>query len=260
MHESVKDLDIYKTALELVPHPCAFVCNDHKFVYINNAWSKLLGYSESELIGTRWQDITKVEHIGGDQMEADKIRDGEQTEFFTEKTYLTKVGATVNVALYVHRYPAFGPQKGYIAFAKQKTKLNNDIEFLKRKYRELEQAVMIFSSDREQSQTLMEKIGRIENKVDGNKADILSIAMGNKMPSINVGDQNSNAYNRDSNNNSSTTNSTTLIVGIMGIIGSVLVSMGAVIAYVVYATNNNPDVAPPNIDQRVISQPVETGE
>lgn len=100
-----------------MPFPLACVGLDDRFIWVNEAWSRLVGYSSAELKQKRWQDITKVEDVGGDQGSVKDIDAGTIEEYYLEKTYIRKNGAEIPIGLYVHRYPFQGDVECYIVAA-----------------------------------------------------------------------------------------------------------------------------------------------
>lgn len=132
----------WKAACEDNPHAIAFIGTDDKFIYVNNAWCQLCGWSSAQLMGKmRWQDITTDEDIGGDQNNTEDIKDGDKVEYYLEKEYISPTGAKKAVGLYVKRYPPFGPQKGYLVFG---IPLNTrEYESLRQAYIELRNNIIL---------------------------------------------------------------------------------------------------------------------
>ena len=256
--------EIHRIALEKIPHPCAFVSMEDRFLYVNAAWTRMLGYTESEMREVRWQDITKTEHIGGDSKEADKLKKGQQTEFFTEKVYISKLNLEVPVSLYVHRYPSIGPQIGYIAFAKEREVFDNDIEFLKNKFRELEQAVAMFTETSKQTDSLAQKIAYLENHVAANTDKIFSaMSGGNDSMLFNFGEshQNTQSSNNNSRSGKAVSNST-VVFGFLGsLIAVSFIGLATMAGYIIYITNNNASMSPPpDVDIPVMTVPLDRGD
>ncbi|QEG40443.1 PAS domain S-box protein [Roseimaritima ulvae] len=112
------DIELWKLALERSEEPAAFVDARDYFQYCNRAWCQMLGYAESELLRTKWQDITASTDVGGDQREAALVSSGEKQEYYLEKHYIRKDHQTIHIGLYVHRHPPIGKHIGYVVFAK----------------------------------------------------------------------------------------------------------------------------------------------
>lgn len=110
-------IDWWKVACTASPTAIAFVSTSDRFKFANNAWCRLVGWSESELLQKRWQDITAVDDVGGDQGETEHVKDGDKAEYYLEKNYIRKDGTRTPIGLYVHRFPPYGDQKGYVVFA-----------------------------------------------------------------------------------------------------------------------------------------------
>lgn len=187
----------WKTACDKSPDPIAFVDINNRFVFCNNAWCKLLGYSESELKEKTWQDITKIEDIGSDQAEVDNIRSNKKEEYYLEKTYIRKDRSSITIKLYVHRYPENGDHEGYVVFAKRLT--SEDYESLKSKFLDLQTTVLILQQNSTTTEYLSEQMRVVNDKLEQNK-EIAKMAMDRDRGSINIGDKfghNSNKAGRD---------------------------------------------------------------
>lgn len=75
-------LQWWKLACEYNPDPVAFVDINDNFIFCNTAWCLLIGWSESELEEKTWFDITRLDGVGGDGSEFDKIKSGEKQEYY----------------------------------------------------------------------------------------------------------------------------------------------------------------------------------
>lgn len=101
----------WRAACEVVSHPLACVGPNHRFVWCNYSYEKLVGYSRVELTGKpagsgkTWQDITHMDDIGGDWESINSLEAGETTRYTLCKRYITKAGDTRPVILSVHRFP-----------------------------------------------------------------------------------------------------------------------------------------------------------
>lgn len=98
------DSEWCRHAVTVAHHPIAFVDPDSKFVAVNAAFERLVGYSSAELKGRTWMSITHPEDVGGDLIAADSVQSGE-LNYTTQKRYITKARESVKVAITVWRYP-----------------------------------------------------------------------------------------------------------------------------------------------------------
>ena len=84
------------------PVPISYVEPDGKFRAVNDAWCKLTGYSEVELLGMTFQEITHPQDIEPDSdMVAKMLLDQRRTSYQMVKRYITKQGKTVWIELHV---------------------------------------------------------------------------------------------------------------------------------------------------------------
>ena len=72
---------------------------DGRFMRCNQALCKLLGYTEEELLGLTFQDITHPEDLDIDQAHMQRLVDGDAASYTMEKRYVTKAGRLVWVLL-----------------------------------------------------------------------------------------------------------------------------------------------------------------
>lgn len=102
--------DWWVEACRRVNHPLACVGRDNRFIWINDAWSRLLGYAPSELYEKTWIDITSTEDVGGGMQAVLEVINGGRDEYYLEKSYLRKDGSELPVAITVHRFPISSPE------------------------------------------------------------------------------------------------------------------------------------------------------
>lgn len=242
----------WKLACEKNPDPVSFVGIDDRFIYANNAWCRLLGYSESELKEKTWQDITKQEDIGSDQAEENSIMRGEKEEYYLEKTYIRKDRSHITIKLYVHKYPETGDNEGYIVFAKRVT--SEDYEDLKSKFLDLQKTVLILQQNSVASDFISSQISILEQKLEQNK-EISKILMDKTdRNNINIGDSfgnNGNKAGRDNFMGSNNNNISLILLGIFIIfiflllVGMIIVLInkplitGAVVSLLSYQLESN---------------------
>jgi diguanylate cyclase (GGDEF)-like protein/PAS domain S-box-containing protein len=72
---------------------------DGRWVLVNQALCDITGYTSSELIGRRFQDITHPEDLTNDAARRQQLLDGEISAFQTEKRYFNAAGETMSALL-----------------------------------------------------------------------------------------------------------------------------------------------------------------
>jgi PAS domain S-box-containing protein len=97
--------DFFRESWEDATHEMACVDLDNKFVIVNQAFERMLGYSTTELKGRTWMEFTKQEDVGGDLASVKAVIDGVVPCYQLEKDYIHRRGYTVPVVLTVRRYP-----------------------------------------------------------------------------------------------------------------------------------------------------------
>lgn len=152
-------LDVWKAAADLSPDPVAFVAPDDKFVWCNRAWVEMLGYTIAELKQRTWQSLTATEDIGGDMIEAGRLKEGEVPSYYFEKKYIRKNGELTHpVGIMVHRFPpSDAPMSGHIVFAKDAKADMLSIR-LQAEYKQLSQTVATLQSEVERRERDIERI------------------------------------------------------------------------------------------------------
>ena len=103
----------YEHLLSNINHPAALVGNDHKFVWCNIAYERLVGYAEAELKNKTWMSITVDDDVGGDLTAAQSIAHENRKEYTTAKHYRHKNGSEVPIVLTVWRFPISGDLIGF---------------------------------------------------------------------------------------------------------------------------------------------------
>lgn len=95
----------WRAACETVTLPLACVSEKNKFVWVNSAFEKLVGYSCAELFGKTWMEITVQEDVGGDLASVKSVVSGNTDAYSLSKKYRHKFGHEVPVTLSVWRFP-----------------------------------------------------------------------------------------------------------------------------------------------------------
>lgn len=86
-------------------HPLACVDTSNKFIWVNSAYERLVGYSRQELRSMTWMSITSQSDVGGDLASASAITAGEDNRYSLNKHYIHKFGKTIPVSVTVWRFP-----------------------------------------------------------------------------------------------------------------------------------------------------------
>lgn len=100
----------WKSACEKIPYPLSCIGADHKFIWVNAAWCRMLGYDPVELIGEKWHKISHTDDIGASVTAMDRILMGQVDDFALEVKYKKRDGSRVPVAIHVSRFPEFHQQ------------------------------------------------------------------------------------------------------------------------------------------------------
>ena len=95
----------FRHALNVIHHPVALVDLGNRFVWVNGAFERLVGYASAELLGETWMSITIKEDVGGDLAAVESVIAGERNNYTTAKKYRHKSGEEVPIALTVWRFP-----------------------------------------------------------------------------------------------------------------------------------------------------------
>lgn len=102
----------FRLAFEQAPIGMCIVGADCKFVRVNKAYCELVGYSERELLGLTFLDITHKDDVEKDMKGATDVFAGELDHYSLEKRYIKKDGSIVWINLVVTKldtHPHGGP-------------------------------------------------------------------------------------------------------------------------------------------------------
>jgi len=92
LRESEEQLRIF---FEKGPIGMGFISDTFRFIKVNPALCRILGYSEEEMSRLSIRDITHPDHIKADMAGVKNLMDGEIHLYATEKRYLSKSGKTI---------------------------------------------------------------------------------------------------------------------------------------------------------------------
>ncbi len=96
--------------------------NTRRFLKINPQYCKIVGYSEAEMLGISFDQITHPDDIASDFSNMRRLREGDLPSFRIEKRYISKDGATVWVGLTcVPLWHESGPGRQHIAMVEDIT-------------------------------------------------------------------------------------------------------------------------------------------
>jgi PAS domain S-box-containing protein len=95
----------WKELCQEADYPMACVDSDNKFVWVNTAYERLLGYSIIEITGKTWMSVTDQNDVGGDLASVAAVIDGLIPQYTMSKNYVHKRGYKVPVDLTVRRFP-----------------------------------------------------------------------------------------------------------------------------------------------------------
>ena len=91
--------DLLAGVIEFAPIGMALMSLEGRFMRVNRSLCELVGYSEAELTGLTFQEITHAEDLDGDLTLMTRLRAGEIPSYRLEKRYLHKDGHAVWVKL-----------------------------------------------------------------------------------------------------------------------------------------------------------------
>jgi diguanylate cyclase (GGDEF)-like protein/PAS domain S-box-containing protein len=80
--------ELFQTAFEHAPVGIALVTPDGYYTRVNQALCDFLGYSERELLGLRWQDVTKPSRLAEDSRQTARLLRGDISSYQLEKEYV----------------------------------------------------------------------------------------------------------------------------------------------------------------------------
>jgi len=89
----------FANAFRQSPHGMSFVDFEGRWVRVNQALCEMLGYSEDELRGRRFADITHPDDVGTDLEQLQRLISGEIGSYHHIKRYVRKDGRVIWVSL-----------------------------------------------------------------------------------------------------------------------------------------------------------------
>lgn len=183
MNRDELKLEWWKLACELHPSPVSFIDINGKFLFCNNSFCELTGYSETELKELTWEEITKGRDYSGDKGELVSVVNGTKEDFYLEKTYIRKDCSEVLVSIYVHKYPEFGKQEGYVVFSR--ILFSKEYQDLRDKFFDLQKTVLVMQQSALSTETLLRRMDVLDNEIKHNR-EISQALIGKN--SISIGD------------------------------------------------------------------------
>ncbi|MCC6523680.1 MAG: PAS domain S-box protein [Polyangiaceae bacterium] len=82
----------FRRVFEDGPLATALVTREHGFIEVNAAFERLFGYTNAELRGMTFRDLTHPDHVADNLAQVARLQRGEVPLIRTEKRYLTKSG------------------------------------------------------------------------------------------------------------------------------------------------------------------------
>lgn len=106
-HVAIREVppDWWQAACEAIQHPLACVSPNSRFIWVNGAFERLVGYSLAELRELTWMDITDQPDVGGDLASVQDVLTGKRVKYSLSKYYKHKLGKLVGVTITVCRFP-----------------------------------------------------------------------------------------------------------------------------------------------------------
>jgi PAS domain S-box-containing protein len=89
----------FANAFRQSPHGMAFVDPQGRFIKVNRALCEMVGYTEEELLGTRFADITHPEDVTTDLEQLERLMNREITSYHRIKRYYRKDGRLIWISL-----------------------------------------------------------------------------------------------------------------------------------------------------------------
>lgn len=179
------NIEWWKSAAKECPVAIAFVDENDRFMYVNQEWSILTGYTPAQLIGSKtWRDITVYEDIGLDEASIEDIKNGKSIEYYMEKKYVRADGSHVAVGVYVHRQPPYGKHQGYLIFAKQVG--SKEMAALQVSFENLKNNVTVLEHISRGFERLDERVKAQYDKIDSLE-EIVGAIVSSKGSNINIG-------------------------------------------------------------------------
>lgn len=91
----VESEERYRKIFEESPYGIVLVDKKLKFIKVNSEFCRITGYSEKELLGKTFKDITHKDHIEKDIENVKMLMNGEISIYNTEKRYIRKEGIAI---------------------------------------------------------------------------------------------------------------------------------------------------------------------
>jgi PAS domain S-box-containing protein len=92
---------LYRSTFELAAVGVAHVSPEGKWLRVNKKLCEIVGYSEQELLGLTFQDVTHPDDVAAEVAETAKVRNGTLQTYSMEKRYIRKDGSVVWINLTV---------------------------------------------------------------------------------------------------------------------------------------------------------------
>jgi PAS domain S-box-containing protein len=94
LEQALRDSEeLYRSTFELAAVGVAHVSAEGRWLRVNPKLCEILGYSQDELLNTRFQDITHPDDLAHDLEQANKMVAGDSDQYSMEKRYIRKDGS-----------------------------------------------------------------------------------------------------------------------------------------------------------------------
>jgi PAS domain S-box-containing protein len=91
--------EFFRKVFQEGPLGLGLVSPDFRFLKVNRALCQMVGYSEEELVGLSFIDITHPDDVQADVQAAERLFKGEISSYKMRKRYLTKAGESLHISL-----------------------------------------------------------------------------------------------------------------------------------------------------------------
>jgi PAS domain S-box-containing protein len=103
----------FQATFENAPVGIAHVAADGRWIRVNQALCRILGYSAAQLTTMSFTDVTHPDDVAAGIARFDQMRDGRNDHYVADKRYLRKDGETVWARISISRAPVKGAAHDY---------------------------------------------------------------------------------------------------------------------------------------------------
>jgi len=99
--DRIESFDCFQSTFHLAPVGITHVAPDGSFLRVNKKFCDIVGYTQKEILGRSFNDITHPDDLAIDIDRMNRLKSGEQDTYTVEKRYIRKDGSSVWVDLTV---------------------------------------------------------------------------------------------------------------------------------------------------------------